>query len=79
MEAINYDQAAQIARNHGFSFYDKCQCGGTLRYNWKKSGFFLEIMPNKKMFTLKKDGKYGPVIITSPIENLESSLNEFTL
>jgi hypothetical protein len=74
MAVLNYDQAAQIARVYGFSFYETCHCGGMLKHNYKKDGYWLELMPNKKMFNLKEQNKYGAVIFKGTFDQLEETI-----
>lgn len=76
MEINNYNEAAQLARSCGFEFYDTCNCGGTLKHNYKKAGYYLELLPNKKMFILKVNDKKGKTLFTGKFNVLEKQLNE---
>jgi len=71
-----FDTAVGVATSKGFAFYDKCQCGGNLRYNYKRSGLYLEILYYKSLFLLKHDNKHGAVIVSGNYNQLEQALND---
>lgn len=76
MEVTNYNQAAQLVREHGFEYFDTCNCGGTLKHNYKRKPFYMEIMPHKKMFSVKENSKQGKTFFTGKFNVLEKYLTE---
>lgn len=74
----NYDEAAQVLRTAGYYFHDRCNCGGSLQYKWRKSDndYEIGILVNKKMFTVRYASTERHVY-TGKYEQFEETLKNY--
>lgn len=60
----------------GWLFSDSCNCGGTLKRNYKndqKPGFIVTIQPMRQNFMIKQE---NTILKIEPLTSLEQALGE---
>ena len=73
----SYNDLKPLLVSAGFSFFESCQCGGSLQHKWNKKRKQIKIFPNKNpaIFQVVNLAN-GLVEFTGTYANIEDALNE---
>ncbi len=73
----NYTELRPLLTAAGFSYFESCQCGGSLQYKWNKGRKQIKIFPNKNPAIFQIISLVnGQIEFTGTYTNIEQALNE---
>lgn len=75
-QAELFNNAVSVATSNGYSFYEKCNCGGWFQHHYKKGNRLLKIGVKASRFQLHADNKRGPVLARGNYDQIQQAINE---
>lgn len=82
MTLLQQQKVEELLMSYGWQFFDKCQCGGTLRNKYKSKnqpGYNIRIMPRKDAFDVIRNGSIISTgrLINGSLFELETELKKY--